>query len=783
MIAVANLKRKKGQSLMVGSIVTLSVLLLFTGLNLIREIETPFEQMYSKQRGSHLVLEFDTRIYRPNDVKSWWIARPEVLSVTDTFECLEMRETAYFNGVELSTFFNIAERSLNPTVHDDLRIIKGEPSTYPESGSVWIPSALANSSSMVPGDILEIPTAEGLQPFIVSAVIVDPRNSAPFGNPTMIWITPGELAYYFPLSRLNEVMFGVRLKNPNDTDSVWSEFIDHLDGIYSGKILTYKDIVYRYTAPFGIMAVMLIAFSVLALLVTGFTIYGGITSSILADFKVIGILRAQGFRPDDVRYVYQIQYFLLALVAVPIGLLAGIFVVQTSLTLLMSSTGESVSFSILLIPAVATLIVFLIAIYALVGWVARRAEAVQPADAIRYGAASETKKQSSGLSIQRLSALSVPLIIALKSMFQQRRRVLFLGITVIFTTLAGSLAVDLNHTFTYMMDDLALFGFDGGDVRVTRGGKRFSIRHEQFMEEMNQRDDVVAIATWDFMEATVMLDDGSGTEKLSGTLIDGDVEGADFRIMAGRNPVSPNETALAVNSAKTYSKEVGDSIRFYLNGHEQSLEVVGIYQSINNGGQGFRLLLDTLRAANPLAAPIQYTIVLADNVDPQQFMTDLEAKYGEAVDAQLANHFIKDQMTAIMKAMRMTNGFLAIIFLSASAIVIFNSTLMTIAENRQMFGILKTVGMTPNQLRQSVVYGVVVQAIIAIVISLFVWQIIATSLLSVLFSGIGLVDFPLQHDYLATMVMVPLILMVCFLSAWFPSGRLLELNPKNLIVE
>jgi putative ABC transport system permease protein len=131
----------------------------------------------------------------------------------------------------------------------------------------------------------------------------------------------------------------------------------------------------------------------------------------------------------------------------------------------------------------------------------------------------------------------------------------------------------------------------------------------------------------------------------------------------------------------------------------------------------------------------------------------------------------------------MTNGFLAIIFLSASAIVIFNSTLMTIAENRQMFGILKTVGMTPNQLRQSVVYGVVVQAIIAIVISLFVWQIIATSLLSVLFSGIGLVDFPLQHDYLATMVMVPLILMVCFLSAWFPSGRLLELNPKNLIVE
>ena len=74
-----------------------------------------------------------------------------------------------------------------------------------------------------------------------------------------------------------------------------------------------------YTAPYNLMAAMIVAFSALGLLVALFAIQGTVTSAILADFKTIGILRAQGFRPADVRRVYEIQYLVLAGIAAPIG--------------------------------------------------------------------------------------------------------------------------------------------------------------------------------------------------------------------------------------------------------------------------------------------------------------------------------------------------------------------------------------------------------------------------------------------------------------------------------
>ena len=108
-------------------------------------------------------------------------------------------------------------------------------------------------------------------------------------------------------------------------------------------------------------------------------------------------------------------------------------------------------------------------------------------------------------------------------------------------------------------------------------------------------------------------------------------------------------------------------------------------------------------------------LVLREGVDPDEFIAALETEYGEAVDGRAGDYFVRDMMDSVAAGMRMTNGFLVLIFLLASSVFIFNSTLMNIAENRRSFGVLKTVGMTPAQLRVSVVYGVGLQAGVGIV--------------------------------------------------------------------
>ena len=147
------------------------------------------------------------------------------------------------------------------------------------------------------------------------------------------------------------------------------------------------------------------------------------------------------------------------------------------------------------------------------------------------------------------------------------------------------------------------------------------------------------------------------------------------------------------------------------------------------------------------------------------------------------DYFIRNIMDTVVTGLRFSNGFLAGIFLLAASFFIFNTTATSIAENRRMYGILKTVGMTPAQLRASVVIGVGVIALTGIVLGLGLWFAGARFALSLLFSGLGLVSFPLFNSLAGSLLLIPLIMVFCLLAGWLPSARLLDLNPRTLIVE
>jgi putative ABC transport system permease protein len=781
-VALNNLRRRKGQGVLVGAILALSVLLFFVAVGLLREVDGPFAAMFDAQSGSHFTLIFDTRIHDVDDVTTWWRSQSDVARVSDPLPTVLLSDRAYVGGREMTRLFYLTERSLTEQGVDELHVLDGTADAYPGPGQIWVSSTLAQDAAITAGQTMEIPAVGGLRPVEVSAVVVDPQFSAPFNSPSRVWIGPGQLAYYFPTTQLNSVLVGIRLRDPAGADSLWNAFVDHLGGVFNGGSYDYAAVRDGYTAPYSLMAVMLAAFSILSLLVALFAIHGTITSAILADFKVIGILRAQGFRPADVRLIYQYQYLLLALVAVPLGVAAGVLVVQQSITLVMSTLGRTIGVGALLPPAAVTVAIFLILVYLFVGRVARRAEAVRPVDAIRYGAAARSGR-AAGVAIQRLRVLTVPLIVAVKTLALQRWRAAFLSGSVLFATMAASLAVNLDHSFERMREDLAIFGFDGADVRLNRAGRRFGMRHEAFMEAMRNHAGVAAIATSDVITGVVREPGSDRAQSISGWLVDGDMDGLRYLNMRGRNPETPFEVSIGANTARSLGKDVGDTLGIYLAGRRLDFAITGVFQTMNNGGQGFRIRLAALRLVDPFAAPSTYGVVLEPGVDPEQFIASVESEYGEAVDGQPGDYFIRDMLDSATSGMRVGNAFLAGVFLIAAAVFIFNATLMSIGENRRMFGILKTVGMTPSQLRASVVYSIGIQAAAGILLGVVGWWLGGHFILSTLFSGAGLVDFPLENDVLGMMIMAPAILVFCLLSAWIPAGRVLQINPRNLIVE
>ena len=156
-------------------------------------------------------------------------------------------------------------------------------------------------------------------PLTVKAIVVDPQFSAPFNLQKRLWVGPGELPAMVGLSSLGSVSVGVRYRDPGDEQPVWNSFLESLGGSFQGQRMEYQGLILGYTAPYALMAVMLVVFSVLSVLIALFAIHGTITSSILSDFRTIGVLRAQGFTPGDVRNVYRLQYMAIALGCDPGG--------------------------------------------------------------------------------------------------------------------------------------------------------------------------------------------------------------------------------------------------------------------------------------------------------------------------------------------------------------------------------------------------------------------------------------------------------------------------------
>ncbi len=782
LIAWNNLRRRKGQAWLVGMVISLAVLLFFTGAGLMLELDRPFERMFEELDGPHYSLTFDARIHDPEEIRGWWQSRPEVLSVSGVLPLVSLEESAYVANDDLSKFLIVSER-LPVEGLDKVREVAGDVSTPPGPGETWVTTAISQETGIQVGEVIEIPAGEGLVPLKVTAIVVDAVFSAPFNNPTRIWVGAGELAKLFPVRRLNEVAISVRLHDPATSDVLWVEFLNSLGGHFSGGRFDYETVLSGYTAPYDLMAVMLVAFSVFSVLIALFAIHGTITSSILADFTVIGILRVQGFRPRDVRRIYQLQYLALALAAVPVGVAGGIPAVRQGVALLMSTIGAGSASEYLTLLAIVTFVLFIGLVLLFVGLVARRAEHVRPADAIRYGAEPESAHRSGRISIARNDVLPVPLLIALKGLTLQRRRLVFLVLSVFFATLAAALAVNLDHSFTQSRSDLGVLGFDSADVRVTRGGARFGIRHDAFMRAMRVREDVSAIATWDYIDATLLRDDGRPGDNISGTVVAGDMEEIGYRNLRGRHPEGAAEVSIGVTTASREGKDVGDTIRIHLLGRVLPLTVTGVYQTLNNGGNGVRIRLDAVRSANPLYEPIQYGILLVEGVDPDEFSSQLEQEYGEAVDAKPGDYFVGEIMDTVTTGMRVSNGFLTVIFLAAASVFIFNATLMNIAENRRMFGIFKTGGMSPQQMRGCIAWGVALQALAGVAIGLGTWWLAGGAGLSALFAGLGLVAFPVQNHLGATLAIIPVVLLFCIVSSWIASNRLLRLDPRALVIE
>ena len=301
--------------------------------------------------------------------------------------------------------------------------------------------------------------------------------------------------------------------------------------------------------------------------------------------------------------------------------------------------------------------------------------------------------------------------------------------------------------------------------------------------ELIQRDDIKDYATWQLVGFSDGDEDHPSKTVVS--ISDNFTNLVGTYVQEGRLPVDSTEIALPNDMIRWSDNltSVGDSITLSFDGVERTYKVVGIYEAFDYSLSGMPAAL--LLTKGEATGPINLFFTLKN----------IRTYYKHFAKTQTVNvpcepHYdllLYHGLTKSENLMALLFGFVAIlVFLVSlgSISLIYNSFAISVSERTRQFGILKSIGATKKQIRQSVLYeafflsgiGILFGAVtgcIGIGVTLRCLQDDFSKLLNYSHSDVRM---KLVLNPIALLAAALICLVTVLISAWIPAKRSAKIN-------
>ena len=781
LITWANIKRRKIQTLLVVICIALAAALFSTLIGVGLGMSQPFENLYARLNASHILMNFDINEHDPKKITAWFEKQPEVVGVTRPQVIKRHSKKPIFKGKEIVNHAQFWEHPGNSAEQDKLHILEGEQKEFPAPGEVWIPNSWKHKSNLAIGDTLRIPTDNGLFPLKISGIVVNAQHSNGLMNPTPVWVGPGSLPLLFPVNDLSVVSLGIRLNSSEVTEKVWARF--HQEYEYRGFGTLYGFFKKIFQIIYQITGGLLLVFAIFGIIVTMTITSSVVNSAIKTDYKMIGMLKAQGFTNRNVITVYVIQFMLITCVAIPIGLFAGYFITQMVFKDLIAAIG-AVNFDISwFLPAVVTFITFIIGILIITYRTASQAGQIQPVTAIRFGGPPQRSFAGSKFSLFTLRPNSkLPIFLGLRMLMSNKKRAFLMFIGLLFVVFVQVLYTNVDNSILNLDDNRPSWGYTNTDMFIDTTTPLEENEEDIFKEYLEDDERVKEVVKMGVYGANLPASEGKAPQTFIGFIYDDELEKLGLVNLEGRHPVFETEISIGINSSKELNKGLGDTLEVFMEGQLVPFTITGIYQHLSNLSEGFKMRIEGVQELNPLYQLGRYNVILYEGEDQEAFREELLETYGSTYKIRTDSES-QTQLKNIINGIKNVFVLVAILFLGVLFVTVFNDTVLSIRENQKNLGILKAIGLTPLQLQLALVLKAVFTAIIALIIGVPISLQIIPHAMDVLTSNVGLSQFPYVFDLNKTLMTIPLILVLTIGSVWVASQRLLKIRPRILVRE
>ncbi|MCL1847519.1 MAG: ABC transporter permease [Coriobacteriia bacterium] len=777
-IIKANLQKGIGQAVSLMAFALIAALLLSIGLLLMLGFDSFFDERSEALHAPHYLLIEEKALFSQDQVD--YLKNHADVTEVETEQIIFMTaEFLYNDGKMPSDFIFVdtnAKRSMN-----DLTLIEGAaPKT---DRDVCLPYMFKAGGGYQLGDNFTLTVGTQKYSFTICGFTEEIMLGSPNNQMYQAYLSSqGYKALNTKAPEFEGMIIRVRTQDPTDSEALYHDCIKQFffktdiagaDRAHIQSLSYYGSKVVRTMIP-GIISAVMVVFAAIIILVSLLVVRFRIHNSIEETITNIGALKALGYTGNKLLWATVLQFSLVAFVGALLGIGVSYLAIPFVSNVMEMQTALQWQGGFDPLSSGLTLAAILVAVFIVTLFSARRIRSLQPLAALRQGLSTHSFKRNH-LPLDR-SRGPLALLLAVKSAIQAKGQMVMIVIIITavgFAATAGlSIYVNLGinpEAFSKLIGgevpDATFFLKDPADAKDLR---RYLEDQDETRKVFYYQD--LNVMTRDMRVNNIVAEDFSLFE---GVLL-----------YEGRYPKHDNELCISGYLSGMIDVHINDTLKVTQGSRTEEYLVVGLIQTMNNGGMACAMTIPGMQRIMPDYQPSQLYVYLDDGTQAAALLKRVEAKFtdelalsinvSELMGAQLGMY--GDIFFSVAVAM------LAITIL-VIILVLYLMLKTVILRQRRTLGIQKAVGFTTFQLMNQFALYYLPVITLGVALGGLAGILGFNSVFIAVIRYMGLMTASMPAPVELTLAMCAALVLVAYAFALLISGRIRKISAYTLVSE
>ncbi len=719
--------RNRSITLILLVLMMISVVLATASAGTLVRLTGASSRLMAQAEAPHLV-QLHAGAYDQREVDRWAAERPEVAHHQAQLLLGIDGANLFFDGVPQTT--NIQQNSLVvPNRERDLLLdLDNQPIIEVAPGTIVLPVIYEVEAGLTAGDPVTITAADGfVREFTVAGFSRDSIMNPAITSSKRLAVSPADLHEVRAHTGEVEHLVEFWVRDPGTQIAPLGKAYQDSDMPKAGQMVDAATFRLLTMIGDGMVAAVVILVSALLLAVGLLCLRFSFLTAAEQDYREIGVLKAIGVAPRDVKRIYLTKYAVLAAIAATLGLVGGWALtplLTRNITRYMGSVPSIWNWIIPFLAAVAVFVVLVLFVRLLL----RRFNSISPVTALSAGA---TGGQSRAVRL-RLHRSRMPVHLRLGIMDVLGRWPTYLLLFFVFAVSTFIMIVPMSSaTTTGAPNFISYMGTGNADLRIDlrHADDTSPTQFAQAVERLSADPDAATIAPMVTTRNATVDSDGN---TVSLYVENGDHTRLPLTYADGRAPTTASEISLSLLALNQAGRDVGETLPVEVGGQVRDLRIVGSYQDITNGGK-------TAKSVLPADGGDVMWYMIAVELAPEVAATEKVQEYTEALaPAKVADieQWRVQTLGPIAEQIMVTALVSAVVAVALAVLITALFTRMLVARDAGQIAIQRAVGADDAGLRGQYLTRILLVLVLGVIVGTVAANTLGEALFNLMFEGL-----------------------------------------------